>query len=215
MDTRSADKLAKKIWDYHHVNHKLKKADCILVLGSHDIRVAKRGAQLFLDGWAPWLIFTGGYGKITKDIWDKPEAEVFAAIAEEMGVPREKMLIENKATNVGENIAFTQSLLAENNLRARRLLIVTKPYYERRAFATFKKQWPEMDIIVTSPQISFEDYPNKDISKDEVSNLMVGDLQRIKIYPERGLQIPQEIPDDVWRAYKQLVEFGYSKHLIK
>ena len=44
---------------------------------------------------------------------------------------------------------------------------------------------------------------------------MVGDLQRIKIYPKKGFQIFQEIPDDVWQAYKQLVNLGYDKHLIK
>ena len=40
--------LAKKLWDYHHMNHALEKADCIFVLGSHDLRVAERAAQLYL-----------------------------------------------------------------------------------------------------------------------------------------------------------------------
>jgi hypothetical protein len=44
---------------------------------------------------------------------------------------------------------------------------------------------------------------------------MVGDLQRIKIYPEKGFQIPQEIPSDVWDAFEQLVELGFDKHLAK
>ncbi len=50
-------RLARKIWNYHKLNQKLEEADCILVLGSHDIRVAKRGALLFLEGWAPLLVF--------------------------------------------------------------------------------------------------------------------------------------------------------------
>jgi hypothetical protein len=44
---------------------------------------------------------------------------------------------------------------------------------------------------------------------------MVGDLQRIKIYPEKGFQIAQEIPDDVWQAYEQLVAMGFDRHLAK
>jgi len=56
-----ADKLAKIIWDYHHIGHKLEKADCILVLGSSDIRIAEYGAKLFFDGWAPLIIFSGGF----------------------------------------------------------------------------------------------------------------------------------------------------------
>jgi hypothetical protein len=46
-----------------------------------------------------------------------------------------------------------------------------------------------------------------------VINLMVGDLQRIRIYPEKGFQIPQEIPDEVWAAYEKLVAWGFDKHL--
>jgi hypothetical protein len=44
---------------------------------------------------------------------------------------------------------------------------------------------------------------------------MVGDLQRIREYPARGFQIPQDIPDDVWDAYEQLVRAGYDRHLMK
>lgn len=73
----------------------------------------------------------------------------------------------------------------------------------------------EKEIIVTSPQISFEEYPNEEISEDGMINIMVGDLQRIKIYPQKGFQVPQEIPANVWDAYKQLVVAGYTKQLVK
>lgn len=215
MNQEEIDKAAKKLWDYHRMNHKLEKADCILVLGSHDTRIAERGAQLFLDGWTPMLIYSGGVGRLTEGLWNKPEAEIFADIAIKMGVPKEKILIENKSTNTGENIAFTMKLLKEKNLDLQSFIVVQKPYMERRAFATFKKHLPEKKIIVTSPQISFENYPNEKISKDNMINIMVGDLQRIKIYPEKGFQIPQEIPEDVWEAYETLVKAGYDKHLIK
>jgi len=62
---------AKKLWDYHHMNHTLVNADCILVLGSHDTRVAERGAELYLQGWAPLLVFSGGLGNFTKDLWQE------------------------------------------------------------------------------------------------------------------------------------------------
>lgn len=213
------NKLAKKIWDYHHMGHKLEKADCVLVFGSHDTRVAKRGAQLFLEGWASLIIFSGGLGKLTKDIWDQPEADKFAEIAIDIGVPKDKILIENKSTNMGENILFTKELLRKHNISPRKLILVQKPYMERRAYATFKKIWPEKEIIATSSQMSFEEYFEKysigGISKNDVINIMVGDLQRIEIYFEKGFQIYQKIPNDVWQAYEKLVELGYTKHLIK
>jgi uncharacterized SAM-binding protein YcdF (DUF218 family) len=197
------------------MNHELEKADCILVLGSHDVRVAERGAWLFLEGWAPLIVFSGGLSNLTKGKWSEPEADKFAKIAIRMGVPKNKILIENKSLNTGENIEFTKKLLAKRGIDPQKIILVQKPYMERRSYATFKKVLPEKEVIVTSPRILFEDYPNDEISEDEVINIMVGDLQRIRIYPEKGFQIPWEIPDDVWEAYKQLVAAGYTKHLVE
>ena len=210
--------LAEKIWHYHRMNHQLKHADAILVLGSHDKRVAERGAELFQAGWAPLLIFSGGLGAITKGMWSEPEADQFAAIAIAMGVPPEKILIENRSSNTGENILFTRELLAKKGLDARLFILVQKPYMERRSFATFRKLWPEKDVIVTSPQVSFEEYlqtfSSRELSKDDVISIMVGDLQRIKVYAQKNYQIYQEIPQDVWSAYEELVKAGYDRNLI-
>ncbi len=207
--------LAKQIWDYHHVNNRLEKADCILVLGSHDTRVAERAAELYLEKWAPILIFSGGLGRLTEGVWTETEADLFAKIAIDKGVPREAILIENRSTNTGENILFTQQLLRENKLDPQSFIVVQKPYMERRSLATFKKHWPDKNLIVTSPQISFKDYPTNEIPAELVINIMIGDLQRIKVYAEKGFQIHQEIPSDVWKAYEQLVKSGFDGHLIR
>lgn len=207
--------FAKKLWDYHHMDHALEKADCILVLGSHDTRVAERAAELYLEGWAPMIIFSGGLGNFTKDMWTETEADLFAGIAKKMGIPGENILIENKSTNTGENIRFTQQLLAQKDLDMKTFIVVQKPYMERRSYATFKKHWPDKKLIVTSPQISFEGYPTEEIPMERVINIMAGDLQRIKFYPEKGFQIFQKIPPDVWHAYEQLIEKGFDKHLMK
>lgn len=211
--------LAQTLWRYHRMNHALAKADAILVLCSHDLLVAERGAQLLLDGWAPLLIFSGGLGVITKHMWSEPEADQFARIAVRMGVPAGQILIENKSANTGENVAFTKQLVLDKKLNLNKFIVVQKPYMERRSYATFKKVWPEKEVIVTSPQVSFEEYvaryANKKLSADDVISIMVGDLQRIKLYAEKGFQIPQEIPAEVWSAYEQLIAVGYDRHLAR
>jgi uncharacterized SAM-binding protein YcdF (DUF218 family) len=208
--------LGQKIWNYHHLHQTLEKADCILVLGSHDTRVAIRGAELLLEGFAPVIVFSGGLGRLTEGVWKQTEAETFAKIALEMGVPREKIFIENRSTNTGENIAFTYELFLKNNLPVRKIILVQKPYMERRAFATFMKQWPgpPVEVMVTSPQLSFEQYPNQHISLEEVIHIMVGDLHRIDIYARKGYQIPQHIPQEVWDAYHTLIKKGYTSHIV-
>jgi uncharacterized SAM-binding protein YcdF (DUF218 family) len=215
MTTNETISLAKTLWDYHQMQHRPEKADCILALGSHDLRVADRTAELYLEGWAPIVIFSGGLGNFTQGMWTEPEADQFAKIALERGVPPEVVLTENKSTNTGENILFTRRLLAEKNLDPQSFIVVQKPYMERRSYATFKKHWPDKKLIVTSPQISFDEYPNDEIPLERVINIMVGDLQRIKMYPAKGFQIHQEIPENVWHAYERLVELGYDKHLMK
>lgn len=209
---------AETLWNYHLMKHEIAQADAILVLCSHDERVAERAAQLFHEGWAPLVIFSGGQGSITRTLWDEPEAERFARIAVELGVPRESILIEPHSTNTGENIHFTKRLVAERGLDLQKFILVQKPYMERRAFATVLKLWPEKEWIVTSPQVSFGEYvahyTNQALSVTDVVGIMVGDLQRIKIYPARGYQIAQEIPDEVWTAFEELVRAGYDKYLI-
>jgi uncharacterized SAM-binding protein YcdF (DUF218 family) len=207
--------LAKILWNYHQVHHQLEKADCILALGSHDLRVPERVAELYLHGYAPLVIMSGGLGNFTQEIWTEKEADKFAATAIQKGVPQEAILIENNSTNTGENILFTQKILKETGLNPESFIVVQKPYMERRSYATFKKHWPDKKLMVTSPQISFETYPNEEIPLERVINIMVGDLQRIKIYPEKGFQIYQEIPEDVWNAYERLIELGFNKHLMK
>ena len=211
--------LVEKIWNYHRLNHQLSRSDAILVLCSHDKVVARRGAQLFLDGWAPLLIVAGGLGAITKHFWSEPEADQFARIAVEMGVPRESILIENKSTNTGENVLFTKRLLAEKELDPQSFIVVQKPYMERRSYATFRKVWPEKSVTVTSPQLSLDEYlgqySHETLSSGDIVSIMVGDLQRIRLYPEKGFQIQQDIPDDVWEAYEELVKAGYDRHLLR
>jgi uncharacterized SAM-binding protein YcdF (DUF218 family) len=211
--------LVEKIWQYHQLHHELSCAEAIVALCSHDTVVAERAAQLWLEGWAPLLVFAGGLGVITRHFWSEPEADQFARIAVAMGVPEDRILTENRSTNTGENVLFTRRMLEERGLgHLRRFIVVQKPYMERRSYATFRKVWPEADVIVTSPRATLDEYldrcSHESFTPDDVISIMVGDLQRIRVYPAKGFQIPQEIPDGVWDAYEALVEAGYDRHLI-
>ena len=215
MITPGLLQLAQIIWDYHLLHQPLQKCDAIFVLGSHDTRVAEWGAQLWLDEWAPLLIVSGGLGRLTKESWSQTEAALFAEIAMKKGVPEKAILVEDRSTNTGENIQFTKQLLEEKGLVLNRFLLVQKPYMERRSLATFLKQWPGKEICVSSPTISLNDYPTKELPLEKVINIMVGDLQRIRLYAENGFQVAQEIPQAVWHAYEELVSAGFDQQLVK
>lgn len=217
MSESPIDTNAKILWDYLHLYEKPVKSNIIFCLCSHDTRVAERATELFLDGLADYLVFSGGVGKLTEGLFEQSEASHFADIARNAGIPDNKILIEEKSTNTGENVQFTYKLLSKRGIQMDSMILVQKPYMERRTYATFKKQWPipGTKITVTSPQYSYEDYiAHGSIPKDLIINVMVGDMQRMREYPKQGFQIEQDIPESVWNAYKELVRLGFDKHLI-
>jgi len=204
---------ARTLWDYHYLDVGMRPADFILALGSHDERVAVYGANLILEGFAPLLVLSGALGKVTKEIWRVTEGERFAQIARSAGVPDCMILIENTATNIGENITRTRDLLPREGISVHSGILVTKPYMRRRAHATATKQWPEIEWMVSSPSLSFDEYLD-DSTTEQTIELMVGDLQRIKVYAEQGFQTPQDIPAKVWNSYEELVRLGFDKYVI-
>lgn len=213
--------LAQILWDYHHAHQPLRNADVMLVLGSHDLRVPQYAAKLFCEGYAPMVIVSGGiahHDDLLQTSWQGTEAEKFASILIEEGVPEEYILLEQEAKNTGENFSLSKKVLDEKGILFQSLLAVTKPYMERRAFATGSVQIPEKEIIVTSPPGSLEEYftyyKDTEHSPENILNIMVGDLQRIEVYGKKGFQIPQEIPENVWDAFLRLKELGYTKHLL-
>jgi uncharacterized SAM-binding protein YcdF (DUF218 family) len=216
-DEKQIDTDARIIWDYLQLHQTPKKSDAIFVFCSMDTRVAERAAELFNQGMADTMLISGGLGKLSKNVFDTSEAEVFSDIVKNLGVPADRIITEGKATNTGENILFTFRLLQEKNIMFNSFILVQKPYMERRTYAAFMKQWPrsQVNICVTSPQISYGDYFNAMCPRELVLNVMVGDLQRIKVFPKLGFQIEQDIPTKVWGAYKALVAQGYDKHLLK
>lgn len=209
------DDLVKTLWDYHHLNQTLKKADLIFCLGSNDVRVAERATELYLQGLAPKILFSGSIGRLTEE-WTEAEADVFAKVAISMGVPSQDILIENTATNTGENISRGYALLKERGLNPQKIILVQKPYMERRAYATFMKQWPgeKVTIMATSPQIPLEEYALDATFREKFINAIVGDTERIELYAKKGFQIPQEMPSEVLAAYKKLIALGYNKQVV-
>ena len=62
---------------------------------------------------------------------------------------------------------------------------------------------------MTQP-LSLEEYG----TDDTTIALMVGDLQRLRVYAEKGFQAHVEVPDDIWSAYERLVAVGYDQYVI-
>lgn len=214
--TPEALRLASVVFDFHRLNHRPAPADAMLVLGTNDLRVAGYAAELYHQGLAPLLVVTGGVAHqsdLLATSWDRPEADVFAEELLARGVPGAAIVLEREATNTAENLRFSRRLLVGRDLA--RILIVTKPFMQRRAYATHAVEWPEMPAAMATWPATFESYCTvPGLEPEKVANIILGDLQRIWVYGRRGWAAPQRIPEEVLAAFHRLVELGYDRHLL-
>ena len=215
--TDEALRLARIIWDYHQLHQSPAPADVIIALGTNDLRVAEFAADLYFRGLGGTLICTGGVahqGDLLATTWPKTEAEMYADVALQRGVPRESILLETRATNTAENIRFARDLLTERGMRSRNVLFAVKPFMQRRVCATLAVEWPEIPATLASPSMTLDEYFTPELDADKIVNIMMGDLQRIWVYARRGWSAPQAMPAEVRIAYESLVTLGFTKHLI-
>lgn len=207
------------LWDFLRMDQQPEKADVIVGFGCYDEDIPVRCAELFKAGFAPYVCFSGGLGRNTRGLWRKSEAERFAAIAIAAGVPEERILLENKSTNSGENLQFTPKILAEKGIMAEKIIAVHKPYMERRLWAAMQVYWPGVKAVYTSPRVTLAEHiahaEKTGMTEKGVIETVVGDIQRMELYAEKGYQVPVEIPEEVRAAFDALVAAGYTGQLAR
>lgn len=204
------ERAARTLWNFHIVYDEPVPCDAIVGLGSYDLRVADRCAELYHAGVARAVVLTGRSGNWTAGLYHGTEAEAFAARCRDLGVPDSAILIEPTATNIGENIRYTAALVGG---WAKKILIVTKPQTQRRALATAIRQWPAAEIRVTAPPTAFEDQATPHHPFEKLVDEMVGDIKRLIDYPAKGYCAEVEIPADVMEAWRFLLAQGFERHL--
>ena len=131
-------------------------SDAVVVLGARVLpggvpsgalyaRVEK-AVELYREGVAPRLVFSGGVG-------DNPpsEAQVMRALAVRLGVPSEACMLEEQSHSTEQNTRFSAELL--RSLGARRVVVVSDPYHLLRARQYFRLQGFE---VATSPALLTE-----------------------------------------------------------
>lgn len=205
---------AQVVWDYQLMRHEVQPCSAIIGLGSHDIGVATFSAELYLAGFAPIVLFTGANSPTTAHRFPRGEAVHYREHALELGVPDEAILVEPRATNTGQNISFARELLESTGVQTTSLLLISKPYEERRSFATCRKLWPEVEVNCASQPLEFREYVDSIGDGKLVIDMLVGAMQRVIEYPKQGFTIPQQVPVDVQAAYQRLLHAGFDSRLL-
>lgn len=205
---------ARAIWEYHQLHHKLRPTSAGIGLGSHDLGVAILAAELYHRGLFPVLVFSGATSATTAARFPDGEAIAFRNKATELGVPERAILLEPRARNTGENITFSREVLHDRGISVGSVTLVSMPGMERRAYATCRKVWPEVDIVCASQHVAFDDYVRGFGDPHLVIDDLVGDLQRVIEYPRLGFAVAQDVPDVVRAAYQHLRGSGFTSRVL-
>ncbi|MET9928379.1 MULTISPECIES: YdcF family protein [unclassified Streptomyces] len=204
---------ARRIWSYHQMGHTPQPCSVAIGLGSHDLGVADTSVDFYKRGMVPLLLFTGATSPTTRKRMPRGEAVHYRERALELGVPSAAVLVEPRARNTGENIRFSREVLEEEGVEVTSVLLISKPYEERRAYATARKLWPEVEIVSASTPMSLDEYVDSIGDARLVIDMLTGALQRLMIYPDQGFMISQPVPADVSEAYQRLRQAGFTSRL--
>jgi len=122
------EEMLQAIGDFLIVRDPLESADVVVAIsGDGTGERARTAARLVLEGHGMWLIVSGSPGKSTLDMM---------GVALEMGVPRERILVDETADSTLHNAEHSARLMQERGLR--RAIVVTSLYHARRAAWVFR-----------------------------------------------------------------------------
>lgn len=196
------------------MGHGVRPVDVGIGLGSHDIGVAAYAVELFRRGIFPAIVFSGANAPTTVAEFPDGEAVHYREHAVAHGVPDEAVLVDPRATNTAENIDLSRALLRESGRVVRSVLLICRPYQQRRSYATCRKRWPEVEVVCGSLPESLEEYVARIGDAERVVTMLVGDTQRVWRYAAEGWAIEQDVPDAVRAAYDRLVAAGFTGRLL-
>lgn len=146
--------------DLVFVEHKVQKADVILIPGSGYPQLARRAALLYRQGLAPLVLPSGRYSKLTgrfegamaeKEQYDgtyETEWEFLAAALEKNGVPKEAILREDKATYTYENALCSARVLKEKGIAVKKAIICCQAFHARRCQLYYQLAFPDTQLIL-------------------------------------------------------------------
>jgi uncharacterized SAM-binding protein YcdF (DUF218 family) len=132
--------IATQIWRFG-MHDGATKSDCIIILGAAvqgenpSLVFAERirhGLDLYHQGYAPVLLFTGGFG----DGQQHSESSVGRFIALENNIPENAILIEERSHTTHQNLSEAQALMCEHHLQS--AIIVSDPLHMKRSMMMAK-----------------------------------------------------------------------------
>ena len=200
------ERIVGPLWDYLAVADAPARADVIFVFGSQAFAVPARAAELYRAGHAPVVLVSGRYGRMTREVFDRPEALVFRDRLLRDGVPPPAIVTETEAGNTLENVLFGLHALRREQVAVGSALLVGKPFVMRRCAATFARQAPDVRVRCCPPRTDLT--RSVDRAPAVFAARLAAELERLERYAAAGDIAPQTIPEPVRAAARRIASDG-------
>jgi len=182
---------------------------CEKYLSPAELLDIKNGVRLIED-----VMMSKILDKATRYSVPIPEGIVYYAILLVAGVDAGRILVDAQSTTTVENIIYGTQILREANLKPAVIVLMQEPYIQKRAKATFLRKYPALIGGIEGPLqvVNYAPYNYEDVllaGQERFAQYKEGALAEVKKlgqYPNEGRTVTVEIPQDVMRAYSNLVE---------
>ncbi len=174
-----------QVKDYVMPETEIKAADLGLLFGTrHGLEeFYNKTMELYESGMFEYLVVSGG---VTGD-WDESEASIIKKDLVKRGYPETKILIEDKATNTGQNVDFSMRVVDETlglgNIKS--LIAIGKISSARRYLMTLEKWWPECEKMI-APVNYFSVPSEKWYENVEFRDRVMFEIEKIPGYIQKG-----------------------------
>lgn len=173
-------KFIQDITDFIFVEDEPQKADIIFVPGGNQGAIAVKAAELFREGYAPWILPSGRYSKpvgyCTIPGYET-EWEFLRDILIGQGVPREAVLEEQKATFTYENAIYSREVTDAMGLTVERAILCPQACHARRALLYYEILYPDTEFVVC-PAVTRGISRDNWFLEDERIDAVLGELER-------------------------------------
>jgi len=199
---------AESVWNYLAATDTLASADFIIGFGHFDRRIPEHCAAMYKERKAPKIVFAGGVGSGSASL-TKAEAEFFKDEAMKLGVPEADIILEPNSTNTPENVRNSVAVLeglGYSEARSSSFIMVATPYRQCRVWLTCLKHLPNATLFNSPPESSYaSDLALFKAEGEHLEHLLVGELERIQKYGEKGDIARADVPLAILQACKDIV----------
>jgi len=181
--------------EYLNLKEEPEHADAIFILGGSSLAPVERAIELYKAGYAPKIAFISVGGKFGGEkVWGMPENVKYKEILVAAGIPEEAIITEGLTSNTLAEAKQAIPFIEKHGINPHSLILVSRPFHQRRAFATFSEQHPDIKYI-NCPG----DEP-LDLDDPETHERLVQEAERLLDYSAKGDIDKQAMSRDILRA---------------